>query len=478
MSWGCQEFLEEEPEATIVADSYYSNEDEVLQGLIGAYDVLGLERTYDLNLWRLGSGGGDNFIGNTGAMEVVEYTFGADAAIFRDTWSELYNGINRANLLIANVPNTEGIAPEVAARYIAEAKFIRALCYFNLVNLFGGVPLVETPLNPQELKIPRNSVEEVYTLIEEDLKAGAEVLPTDSELGSEGVGRASRGAAQSLLAKAYLFQEEWADAAAQASEVIASGEYELVESYRNIFLLENEDNAEIIFQIIFSRAGPQGWGDENEGNQFSQWFRPVCKGGWGNPMPTESLEETYEPGDERFKATIVEAGDQVVEPEFKFVSQDYVLQPGETFNEDIGTIDCEGWGKWWLRDGQIQADQGPLNWIVIRLADVILVRAEALAEMNQLNEAVLELNKVRQRANLPDVSITTQQALIDAVRLERRVELAAEGTRLYDLRRWGIVIEALQAVDKPVEANKHELFPIPQTEVDLHEGAMEQNPNW
>ncbi len=474
---GCSDFLNETPQATIVTENYYADENEVWQGVVGAYDILGMGRMYNLNLWRLGSGGSDNMFGNTGAREVVEYTYGADAAIFRDTWRGLYEGIDRANLLIVNAPQAEDIPPETLRRYTAEAQFIRALCYFNLVNLFGGVPIIQEPLSPQALQLPRSTAAEVYALIEEDLLDGVASLPLESELGAEEKGRATKGAAQGMLAKVYLHQGKWEDAATQAQEVIGSKEYQLLDRYRDIFLLSNEGNTEIIFRVVFSNEGPQGWGDGNEGNEFSQWFRPLCLKGWGGFIPSDGLLTAFEAGDERRQGTVIEEGDFLVEPGFRVVAPDYQLQPGESFDESISPFGCKGWAKWWIK-GEVQADRSPMDFIVLRLADIILVRAEALAEQGQWAEAVTTLNQVRTRAGLPDLNVTAQASAIESVRQERRVELAAEGTRLYDLRRWGTVIDDLKGADKNVQEGRDELFPIPQTEIDLHGGFLEQNPGW
>jgi hypothetical protein len=477
----CSDFLEEEPIDVIVAENFYTNEGQILQGLAGIYDNLqNRNGGYDLGIWQLVDGGSDDLQGNTGAQDISFYAYNPTTGRLEDVWRNLYDGIYRANLLIENLGNAEGIDSAVQLRYEGEAKFLRALFYFHLVNLWGGVPLVDSVLGSSNLEVPKNTPAEIYAFIEDDLNFAVDHLPSESQIDSKG--RASAGAATALLAKVFLFQEKWTEAAETADNIIISDEYQLLDDFATIFPKENENNPEIIFEVKFANI-------PGEFQLFSQWLEPQ---GWGQSRPTNNLLEAFEEGDERMNLSVINTGDVIVSPGFTVRPNDYTLQEGEALDPDfLNRIGSDGfdrpwWGpKVWTRDGWLDivpADQNQLNIPVLRFSEVILIKAEALAENGDLGGAITELNKVRNRANLPDAETVinpgSQAEVIDLIRNDRRIELINEGHRLYDLRRWGIVIEALQAVEKPAVSPRDLLFPIPQREIDLHNGALQQNPGW
>ncbi|MFS4418527.1 RagB/SusD family nutrient uptake outer membrane protein [Maribacter sp. 2307ULW6-5] len=478
----CEDYLEKEPIDVIVADNFYSNEEQVFQALVGVYDAMQTRAMYDLNMWRMVDGPTDNLRGNTGARELAEYAASTTDRTLLSTWRGLYDGINRANLLLENIPNAQGLDPEILNRFEGEAKFLRALFYFNLVNLWGEVPLVSEVLPADELTIAPSSVEDVYAFIEQDLKDAIEGLPLNSELGSTDTGRATKGAAQTLLAKTFLYQEKWTDAITFANEVIDSGQYSLQDDFLSIFQESNEFNSEIIFAVVFS---PQ----QGETQLTSQWMEPQ---GWGQSTPTEDLVEAFEPGDERMNATVIQEGDFMIEPSFEVRSAGYELAPGETISEDFisrnrGETFTKLWwaNKFWSRDGwlnNVAAPDNAIDFPVLRYADVILVLAEALAENNDLTGASTELNKIRNRAGLPNVEtvidVSNQAELLDKIYNDRRLEFVNECQRLYDLRRWGIVIDRLNAVEKQAIAPRDLEYPYPQEEVDLHNGTLQQKQGW
>lgn len=478
----CEDQLVQEPRASIVAQTYYKTEAQAFAGLVGIYNKLQEENVYGVTMYRYTAGASDDMTGNSGSNSLNRYTIDPTTSTFNSTWNALYNTIHRANILIVNVKNADEISQPKIDLFIAEAKFLRALSYFHLVNLFGGVPLLDEPVLPGAAKdVPRSSVSEVYSLIESDLKEAESILPPKTEVE---YGRATKGAAQALLAKAYLHQEKWADAVSASNRVIDSGIYSLHKPYYQIFRLDHENHSGQIFSIVYSTAGPQGWGNGNEGNEFSIWFTP---GGWGGSQPTEALEEAFDPDDERLKATVVQQGDKIVVPGHKIVSPDYELQDGESFDESRfsgGVIPARGYGKLWTVERRYAEDRSPLDWPVLRYADVLLMKAEALAELNDLSSVQEPLTKIRNRAGLSDYDASgkSQQQVIEDVRLERQRELALDGYRLYDLRRWGIVVETIRAnVIDPnliIEAGKHELYPIPQVQIDLSEGTLTQNPGY
>jgi hypothetical protein len=477
--WACEEQLVQEPKGTIVADAYYQTESQALQGVVGIYNRLSENDLYGSIMNRFTSGASDDMVGNIGSPELHQYSFSPSSGIFRETWNAFYDVIHRANLLMINIEGSEEISQSAIDHFTAEAKFLRALSYFHMVNIWGGVPLLTEPVPPARSKeVGRATASEVYALIESDLQTAIQGLPTKGELED---GRASKEAAQALLTKVYLHQEKWQETVNTANDIINSGTFSLHYPYYQIFRHAYERHSGQIFSIVYSEAGPQGWGDGNEGNNFSIWFRP---GGWGQSQPSDALENSFEPGDERFRATVSFEGDKVVVPGQKIVPPDYELQEGESLNEEIPTIPSRSYGKMWMLEGNYGADRKPLDWPVLRYGDVLLMKAEALAEMGDLAGVEAPMTEIRNRAGLGDYSTSgkNQQQVIEDVRLERQRELALDGYRNYDLRRWGILVETILAnVDDPnlvIQANRHELYPIPQTEIDLSEGALTQNPGY
>jgi hypothetical protein len=347
-------------------------------------------------------------------------------------WHTLYRGIDRANNVLDKVPAIEDPAFTDKARIIAEARFLRALHYFDLVRLWGGVPLILAPttLADQSLNVSRASVGEVYQQILADLDAAEPDLPEAAS------GRATKSAVKALKSRIALFRGDYPTAGALAAEIVASNRFSLVPNYRALF--DTKNSAESIFEVQF---------DNVNGNSLAFYNYPVTLGGRNEVGPRglgSTLEAAYEPGDLRKNASISPGG---------------LVVDGRTIPAGVNIK--------YYRPGT-----GEDNVHLIRFAEVLLTHAEALARQGQLTESLVSLNKVRTRAGLEELETENQQELIDAILKERRVELAMEGHRWFDLVRTGQAQTVLGITD----ANKL-LFPIPQREL-INNPNMEQNPGY
>ncbi|WP_266368375.1 RagB/SusD family nutrient uptake outer membrane protein [Tellurirhabdus rosea] len=374
-------------------------------------------------------------------------------------WSDGYRGIYRTNAVIdrsAGVTMDENLKKRV----VGEAKFLRALMYFNLVRVFGDVPLVvKEIIDPQEgYAYGRSPVAEVYNQIVKDLTEAEAALP-ERYTGAD-VGRATRGAAKALLGKVLLTQRKFPEAAAKLKEVIDAGTYELLPNYADVFRASGKNHRESIFDVQYKKGSigegsgfANAYAPENSGNAVIQF------GGGGNNQPTADLIQAYEPGDLRRDVSLAtsyvnSAGRRI---DYNFVRK-YADQP-------ITNGDSED------------------NWPVLRYADVLLMYAEALNESGQTAAALPFLNQVRRRAGLPNKTISAQAEMRTALEQERRVELAFEGHRWFDLLRTGRALPVLQAkaqaigIKTALTANNL-IFPVPQSQIDINKTKIQQNPGY
>jgi starch-binding outer membrane protein, SusD/RagB family len=400
-------------------------------------------------------------------MDALSYTPTSLSPL--EVWEANYTGIGRCNQAIANVPNFTGLDPALASRLVGEAKFLRAYFYFNLVRCFGKIPKIARVYTGEEADQIYKDYSgalpvEIYALIEEDLIDAAAKLPLKSQYESKDLGRATKGAAQGLLSKVYLYQGKWSESLAAANDVINSGEYDLEPDFSLIWRQSHEDGIESLFEIE-GQNGAEGWGI---GGYFvTQGARgPVTGGfnGWGFNTPTDDLEAAFEPDDVRKAATIYYVGQTlwdgaVVEsasnPKYNYKA--YVSQSQES------NYDSWSSGK---------------NIRILRYGEILLIKAEAANELGQSNDAVAALNQIRNRAGLANTTASSQGDLREAIRRERRVEMAMEHDRFFDLVRTGRAGEVLRAHGKNFVDGKNEVFPIPQKHIDLSGGLLEQNPGY
>ena len=466
----CTDVLDRSPQGEYTLENFFQTEEQAVQSVNAVYNQL---RQWETHVFAFigmtdivsddsdkGSTTSDGFF----LQEVDQFTFTPSNVAPAGVWSGYYTGIFRANLAINSIPDVPEMNEELRQRLIAEASFLRAYYYFNLVRWFGGVPLILQPF-PEDFEIPRASAEEVYAQIEADLTFAMDNLP--ASYGGADVGRVTSGAATGMLAKVALTRMNYQRAADLALEVINSGEYELYPSFEGIFRLEGENSSESLFEIQ-AAAFEIGGG----GSQYNevQGVRGVPNLGWGFNKPSDDLIAEFERGDPRREATILYVGE--ILPDGSGIVEGDAGIDGERFNQ-----------KAWVPDHPGGNGNGPGNIRILRYADVLLIGAEALNEIGRTDEALMYLNMVRARARgnadvLPDVTTTDTEALRDAIWHERRVELALEQHRWFDLVRTNRSFEVMKPLRPSFTQNKNELFPIPQVEIDLSEGALEQNPGY
>ena len=458
--------------------------------------------------------GGQNVADGPDLYDIDNFKVVSNNGIVLQFYRAQYQGVGRANLAIEQIgglPVGESLTEALKTRYLAEARFLRAYYYFRLVRLFGGVPLVEKPVYSSADWIqPRAEVDKVYELIFKDFEAAEAGLPLKSAYSAEDLGRATKGAAQAMLIKASLYFACWnanqgnaAAAAEYYGKAVSWGnkflkeqaaEYSLCPNYADNFTLEGENGPESVFEIQYMEDGMSDYG---EGNGFSRGTFSVIltrsrsssygESGWGFNHPTQNLYDEYEAGDPRRDATILTPTDSEIHnaAEEIYLGSRYLSLKRALM--DPAT----------RRYSHLDHDsRGAINCQQIRLADVYLMIAEAALETNDTQTAKQYLEKVRARARgnaaiLPAFPYGNYKDnasdLRGAIRHERRVELAMEGHRWFDICRWGIakdVMDAYKAGESEearshmgtFTAGKHELMPIPQKEKDL--GNLTQNPNY
>lgn len=415
-----------------------------------------------------------------GAGDIDNFKANPNNGIFNNIWNGHYIGIARANNAIDILSNSKFDSTS-RNRLIAEVRFLRGLYYFNLVRTFGGVPKVirvplPTEVNNDEFQT-RASAADIYNVIIDDLQYGVDHLPVKGDANTQ-VGRANKGAAESLLAKVYLYQKNWQKAFDLTKDVIASNLYSLVPDYATIFREKpangggGNNNSESIFEV---QTGIN-IGENAVSPLFSNGQGPRAKQGWddlgfGFNNPTSDLASAYEAGDTRRAGTIIFINPTVAGAStgtvlwdgFRIPSQDSVENPRYNYKAYHSPI---------AESPQLTGskDNKPKNIRIMRYAEVLLIYAEAAAMLGNSGEATAKLNMVRSRAGL--AASTGTQANIWK---ERRVELAMEADRFFDLVRQGRAGTVMRAAGKNFVDNKNEVFPIPQAQRDLSGGRLTQN---
>ena len=370
----------------------------------------------------------------------------------------------------AKVPGM-AISETVKNRVLGEAYFLRAQYYFILVRFFGDVPLVLTPVEPgDDLRPFRTPKAEVYTQTIADFTKAIELLPARESYSGTDVGRASKGAAEGMLAKVHLTLGNWQLVVDHCNNVKALG-YALNTSYASNFDPSDKNTVESLFEIQYtSNAGYDFWSNENQASWLSTFTGPrgsdMVAGGWGWNQPTQEFIDSYEPGDQRKDVTVFYQGCP------KFDGKDYQKSYSMT-NYNLRKFLVS-------KSVSPSYDNSPMNFPVLRYADVLLMKAEALNELGRTSEAEGPLNDVRARAGLPSVSGLSKDAFREKVLHERRMELAFEGQRWFDLIRVNngqYAIDFLHSIGKSNMSQKFLLFPIPQKERDANPN-LTQNPGY
>jgi len=472
------DFLTQPPRAALTVGSFPASEQDAVLATNAIYNIT---RT-----WQISTGGFPLL--DMMADDAVKGSNPTDGIVisvydkFEHTSSEgsterwyktLYEAVRRTNLVINEVPSIEMDA-ELQDRLVAEARYLRAYFYADLVRGFGAVPMV-TVTEPS-LELGRTEVTTILSeIIYPDLEFAVSILPERSEYPAEELGRATRGAALSLLARIKLHYGEYEDVRDLTEQVVSSGEYDLVPDYADVFVSINEHNEEAIFEIS---ALPENFNDG--GNQYgnTQGVRGTPNKGWGFCRPAYVwIEELQNNSDPRLEPTVLFLNETI----------DGITIRGDGSTPDttresgrIVEIECYNQKVWY--PGTDSRESFGHNRRIIRYADVLLMHAEALNELGQSAAALPFLNRVRERARggdsniLPDITTTDQSDLRAAIAEERYYELALEGSRFWDLVRTDRAEEVLGPLG--FIRGKHELFPIPQSEIDISEGRIDQNPGY
>ena len=532
----CEDFLTEEVRGQQNLETYFSSIDDCEAYMVSCYQALTYGGWWQINtVWLLSEMCSDDaWMGNTTQSQsdyisLAHYQGnGASNGPISNFWQYRYKGILRCNIAIDRIAALETPDTETRDRLVAEARFLRGFYYFELVRNFGGVPLMTSYLLPEEVGgVTRASAEEIYAFIEADLLAAAEVLPPRS---AAEIGHATSGAALGLLGKVYLYQEKWQEAHDVLKEVIDSGEYDLMDEFGQVWDMNYDNGKESLFEVQYE------YSDVSTilvGGSLATvtGCRNGPGDGWSWCQPTANLEQAYiDAGDtERLRWTIIKTGCTEIAGEDQF---DQFIQNSKDMDSYETYIERYGWDpdcyiidpaqhksariirKYFLpladRPEVYNTDKSPLNHRILRFADVLLMYAEACNELNNDADARTALNRVRDRVHLSAVT-SSGWDLRKAIRLERRLELAFEENRLYDIRRWTdengkkVICNLMgengsfvqwnldpatrdryewenqgESSDKgsTFQENRDMVFPIPLYEITMSNGSIEQNPGW
>lgn len=557
------------PPDSLSSSTFWKTEAHVKQGLVGVYAAIKSEYAFGFDymfdyLGETAYGYGTPF------PQIMLGTYANNDGAVQNFWQYLYEGVQRSNNVIANVSKMENLDPVKKEKAIAEAKFLRALCYFRLLNLFGGVPYYDetTDVNNEfaNMKKPRSTADEIRKHIIEDLTVAVEKL--DVSWPATDYGRATKGAAYALRGKVYLYNKEWDKAISDFEEIVYNKNnnygYKLHENYAELFALYNgKKSPEMIFALQSKAGGdnyglgmgnylgtkatlrnissnncvpsedlvamyeypdgrPFNWDDifpgyNTGGVQVRKDYLNIKLGADGKAIEsllkadTAKVANAYRNRDPRLRMSIITPYSTYLGtttssvPELKkFIlhsTENNGGAPMET-NGFIRNSNASWTTSFWRKfvpEGNLGGywhdyTQTPFEFPLIRLADVLLMLSEAYNETNELNKAIVELNKVRARVNMPGLNsgaswmqVNSKEEMTLRIRKERAVELAIEGHRFADLRRWGIAKQTLSgrtslSIYGQVQytrsfTDRDELWPIPAVEIERNPD-LAPNPNW
>lgn len=470
--------LEVTPDSFITEENFFKTQDDAVASVTAVYASLsidpGEQSLFGRNLYFLTDMASDYAAAGVSATNpqvraLSSLTHDATSDRVQVAWRQIYNGINRANIAIDNIPKVNG-TEVVKTRLINEAKFIRALLYFQAVRLWGGVPIVlheATSINVESLKSKRETVDAVYAQIISDL-TDAESLP--KTYAANEAGRATSGAAKAILAKVYLTRKDWPNAILKSNEVINGGYgYALFENFADIFNKAKKNGKEHIFSVQFE---PNQAGNGSSGSTF----QATSFTGFTATEPADIISDValfydiYAEGDTRRDAS-------------------YVKQLPNPATGTLFTFPKPIFKKYLDLTNIATPSNVAINFPVIRYADILLSLAEATNEQSGPTAEALEaVNQVRRRAfgkaiSTPDATVDlvglTNVQLRDAIREERKKEFVQEGQRWYDLVRWGILVSEVKKVTaKNSVSERNNLYPIPQSERNIDPVGLPQNPGY
>ena len=442
-----KEFTDLSPISERNTGSFYTSANDFEVALAGVYNTLLSQGVYNEAIWIMNDLRSDITFWDAGglAAAIVRYDDFEETTIDyvgRDSWIAHYKGIGRANSVIGRIEDVEMDASQ-KTRIVGEAKFLRSLLYYNLATTFGNVPLVLNEAtsaddDKENVQVP---IAQIYSQIAADLTEAESSLPSTAK-----GGRATKGAAAALLGKVYLTQGDKTSAASALKRV--SG-YSLVDNYTDLWGVENEFNKESIFEVSYE-SGYGVLGNLYTSAMNTELGATVTSG--PRNFPTKSLISSYEAGDTRFEASIAGIGSEVV----GFAS------------------DGAGWCIKYGTTNPSTDNDGPNNWVVLRYADVLLMLAEALGEST---ESYGYINQVRARAGLGAISSSTAGTFAEKLLQERKVELAFEGHRWPDLKRFGVAASVMSSDPRAIDIRGRLNLAIPQREMDINPDFV-QNPGY
>ncbi len=460
----CEKALDKEPLGRLDAGSFFKTADDAIQVVNACYEPLLINNTNNNFLWVFGTIASDNAItggdgSRAGILEIDLFRHTPRTQELNDYWKLNYAGIVQCNTVIENTPSIEADAA-LKDRILGEALFLRAYYHFNLTQVFGDVPLIDRIIPPEDIRVARSPIAEVYIKILQDCEEAATLLPTSYD--GANIFRVTRGAALGLMAKTYLYQKDWTNVTATVDRIKALNIYGLMPDYQDNFRENTQNNQESVWEIQHANL------ELGVGNSINQWWATKkLPDGYGYAEVTQEFVDAFEAGDPRLGFTVASRNDD-------YFGTRYISSFSSTGHSPLKYLQP-------LEEVTQKAD-GDINYTPIRYAEVLLWEAEALAESGNLSDALVPLEMVRARARdqseapesvLPVVMTSDQMTLIQIIRNERRVELGFELQRFFDLVRWGIADQLLEGFEK----GKHEVFPIPQTELDLNP-MLTQNPGY
>jgi hypothetical protein len=479
-----EDFVNITPKGAFLSDNYYANEEQATAALVGVYDAIRKNSGGFENMISMMNAGSDDFYAGGGGASDGAGIQGFSTHTLNATtvpgsfWNDHYQGIFRANTMLVKLPEV-AMADNLKVRFAAESKALRAIYYFNLVRMFKNVPLLLDPLTATNMyDVEQAAPEAVYTQIEKDLSDAIGGLPTTVPAATES-GRLTKGAAQAMLGKVYLYEGKKTEAAAVLAQVNgtpgATNQYgnKLLSNFNDLWVVANKFNTESIIEVSHTSAGNSDWGfwgsGRDEGNSLNVMVgprsysipsgstAPDLPSGWSFNVITQDLYDAIKL-DPRFGATVFDLKALKAAGKADYIGgyQDtgYFLNKFLPRKTDVRT----GGGAAELNYRQ--------NTYVIRLADTYLMEAEALGSGAR---AQALLDAVRTRVGLPSVPVT-----LAAIKNERRMELAGEGHRFFDLVRWGD--GASKLASRGFITGKDEIFPIPTRE--LQGTKLKQNPGY
>jgi hypothetical protein len=493
-----KDFLDKPVYGVLAADDYFKTEEELQEGVFACYDVLQWAYAADWNSMYIvksfpadeSHAGGSTDGDQPPYQQLDDYSFTAENKPIEHSFKAMYFGIMRANAIINNAASdTPG-----KVKMIAEAKALRAFFYFELVSMWGGVPLRLTVPKASEFAMEKSTPEQVYAQIQKDLDEAIPNLPKKSEYSVAMRFRMSKGTAQAIKGKAYLYEKKYAESAKAFDDLIKSGEYDLAPDFSKIFLKQSEYGIESLFEIGYVNTAGYDWGSFQWGGSRAmenninwqlmgprgEYFKTGTSGlnpGWGFNYPTAKMADAFDAeGDMiRKNASILSVADL----RSKF-GGDWT----EDWTKPNPVWGMEGYFR--LKYGSLTAETSSAGGAVaelnygtnvrlIRYSDVLLMAAEANLLAGNASIAQGYFTKVRNRVNLPVKTVS-----LNAIKTERRLELAFEGVRFLDLIRWGDAATVLKQQGFAKNGNfleKNKLYPIPAAEVN-NNNKITQNPGW